>query len=330
MYNSIKSAPNAHKSAIWIMVIGIIIVAAGLRAPLTSVGPLIGLMREDIYISNTWAGMLTTLPLLAFALFSPVVPKLARRFGAEATILVSIIFLTIGIVLRSLSGVAALYIGTAVIGLAIAVSNVLLPSLIKRDFPGQIGLMTGVYTISMNLLGAAASGISVPLAVGFGFGWQGALGIWSILSFVAIFAWLLQVKGYSGKKDPVVQHDNDDNRSLWRSVLAWQISLFMGLQSTVFFVSITWLPEILKQQGMSPEQSGWLLSVMQLALLPCTFVVPIIAGRMKSQSSLIAIMASLLLTAMLGLLHGSSGLAVLWMIALGSGIGFAFSLAMVF
>lgn len=241
----------------------------------------------------------------------------------------AIFFLVIGIGLRSFSGVAALYIGTAVIGLAICVPNVLLPSLIKRDFPQQIGLMTGVYTISMNLLGAAASGISVPLAVGFGFGWQGALGIWSILSFAAIFAWLPQVKGYSRKKDAIVQRE-DDNRSLWTSMLAWQITLFMGLQSTVFFVSITWLPEILKYQGMSLEQSGWLLSAMQLALLPCTFVVPIIAGRMKSQRSLIVIMASLLLTAVLGLLYGNSGLAVLWMIALGSGIGFAFSLAMVF
>ncbi len=155
-----------RKSAVWMIIVGIIFIAANLRAPLTSVGPLVGFIRDDLHISNTMAGMITTVPLLSFALFSPIVPKLARKFGVEVMILTSIIFLTIGIVLRFLPGVTALYIGTAVLGLAISISNVLLPSLIKQEFPTRIGLMTGVYSISMNLLGAIASGISVPIAIG--------------------------------------------------------------------------------------------------------------------------------------------------------------------
>lgn len=326
----IKANPAVRQTAAWMMIVGIIVIAFNLRAPLTSVGTLVGFIRDDLHISNTLAGMITTLPLLAFALFSPIVPKLGRKFGAEVIILISIIFLTIGVMLRSLSGVAPLYIGTAVLGLAISVSNVLLPSLIKREFPTQIGLMTGVYSISMNLLGAIASGISVPIAVGLGFGWQGALGIWGILSFVSILIWFPQIKRHSVKTATVHHRTADSKVNLWRSALAWQVTLFMGLQSTLFYVLIAWLPEILTEQGISSDQSGWLLSIMQLALLPFTFIVPIIAGRMSSQRLLVTIMGALLLTGTLGLLYGSSSFIVLWIIILGIGSGFAFGLAMMF
>jgi len=267
---------------------------------------------------------------LAFAFFSPIVPKLGRKFGVEVIILISIVFLTIGIILRSLSGVATLYLGTAVLGLAISVSNVLLPSLIKREFPTKIGLMTGVYSISMNLLGAIASGVSVPIAVRLGFGWQGAMEIWAILSFISILFWLPQMKHQTKKGTNIRNQTAEGNVNLWRSTLAWQVTFFMGLQSLVFYVLITWLPEILKQQGISSAQSGWLLSIMQLALLPFTFIVPVIAGRMKSQRSLVMITTFLLLTGTLGLLCGGSNLIVLWIVTLGIGGGFAFGLSMMF
>ncbi|MGI8351046.1 CynX/NimT family MFS transporter [Niallia circulans] len=326
----IQSNRAVHKSAVWMIVIGIIFIAANLRAPLTSVGPIVGFIRDDLHISNTLAGMITTLPLLSFAFFSQLVPKLARKFGVEMMILMSIIFLTLGIILRSLSGVAALYIGTAVLGLAISISNVLLPSLIKQEFPTRIGLMTGVYSISMNLLAAIASGISVPIAIGLGIGWKGGLGIWGILSFLSILFWLPQVK-HLNKETPAVRNKVVDTQvNLWRSPLAWQVTLFMGLQSMVFYILIAWLPEILQQQGISSDQSGWLLSVMQLALLPFTFIVPIIAGRMKSQRSLVTIMSVLLLAGTLGLIYGSAKLIVCWIIMIGIGGGCAFSLSMMF
>ncbi len=326
----IQSNSNVRKSTVWLLVIGILFIAANLRSPLTSVGPLVGLIRDNMHISNTMAGMLTTLPLLAFALFSPIVPKLGKRFGIEPLLMASAIFLTFGIILRSLSGVTALYIGTAVLGSAIAICNVLMPSLIKREFPKRIGLMTGVYSISMNLFGAIASGISVPIAVGLGFGWQGALGIWGILSFISILFWLPQMKRLNQKKASIHNQTAAKKVNIWRSALAWQVTLFMGTQSMVFYVIITWLPEILKQQGISSDQSGWLLSLMQLALLPFTFIVPVIAGRMSSQRSLVAITSVLFLTGTLGLLYGSPNLIVMWMIILGIGGGFAFGLSMMF
>lgn len=312
----------------WLIILGVIVIAATMRAPLTSVGPLVSLIRENLHISNTLAGMITTVPLLAFALFSTLVPKLGRRFGMEFIILISLIFLTIGIVIRSSSGVVNLYIGTAILGFAIAVCNVLLPSLIKREFPKQIGTMTGVYSISMNLCGAIASGISVPLAVGLGLQWQGALGIWGILSILAIFFWLPQLK--KRKKAAINNLSANQSVSMWRSPLAWQVTLFMGIQSTVFYVLITWLPEILIHQGLNSNQSGWFLSIMQLSLLPFTFIVPVLAGRMASQRSLVAITTILLMIGTLGLIFGKPSMVLVWIIFLGIGGGCAFSLSMMF
>ena len=327
----IESPSKSHKqSASWIIILGIIFIAVNLRAPLISVGPLVDLIRDNLQISNTLAGMITTLPLLAFAFFSPFAPKLGQKFGVELILLIAIIFLTLGIIIRSLSGIANLYIGTAVLGLAIAVCNVLLPSLIKREFPERIGMMTGVYAISMNLFGAIAAGISVPIAIGLGYGWQGALGVWGILSFVSILFWLPKLKHRDMKTSTTNHQTAYNNVNLWRSKLAWQVTLFMGLQSTVFYVLVAWLPEILKQQGVSSDQSGWLLSIMQVVVLPVTFIVPIIAGRMSNQRLLVTITSISLLIGNVGLIYGSLNFIVLWIVMLGIGGGFSFSLAMMF
>ncbi|HDK7179366.1 TPA: MFS transporter [Clostridium botulinum] len=320
---------KVRKSASLMLIIGIIFIASNLRAPLTSVGPLVKFIRDNLHISNTLAGMITTLPLFAFAIFSPVAPRLGRKFGVELVLLLSVIFLTVGIILRSLSGVAGLFIGTAIIGLAISVANVLIPSLIKRDFPEKIGVMTGVYSISMNTFGAIASGISVPIATGLGFKWSGALGIWGILSFISIILWLPQVK----RNDGEVSKGNEavsSNVSLWKSSLAWQVTLFMGLQSLVFYSMVAWMPEILMQKGMSSNKAGWMLSLMQLALIPFTFIVSVLAGRRSNQRSLVISGCLFILIGILGLLYGSSQFVFLWIIILGIGGGFAFSLSMMF
>ena len=326
-----KAQVKVHQQAApWVILLGIIFITVNLRAPLTSVGPLVELIRDDLHISNTLAGMITTLPLLAFALFSPFVPKLGQRFGVELILFISIIFLTLGIILRSFSGIANLYIGTAVLGIAIAICNVLLPGLIKREYSECIGLMTGVYSISMNLFGAIASGISVPVAVGLGFEWQGALGIWGILSFISILFWIPQVKRGSIKKTTIHHQAGDHGVNLWRSPLAWQVTLFMGLQSTLFYVLVAWLPEILKSRGISFDQSGWFVSIMQLTVLPVTFIAPILAGRMSNQRLLVTIASVCFFAGNVGLLYGSLNFTILWIILLGMGAGFTFGLAMIF
>src|SRR5699024_2585233 len=169
---------NTKKS--WLLIIGVILVSTNLRGPFTSVGALIPFIRNDLDISNALAGSITTLPLLAFALISPFAPKIANRIGMEWTITLSLILLIIGIVIRSFGEIVFLFTGTFFIGLAIAIGNVLIPGIIKMNFPLKIGLMTGMYAIFMNLFGALGSGISVPFASTGNFGWQGALGVWGI------------------------------------------------------------------------------------------------------------------------------------------------------
>lgn len=314
----------------WPLIIGIVLVSLTMRSPLTSVGPLVGSIRESLGLSNAGAGLLTTLPMLAFAFLSPFTPFLARRFGVERTIFYALILLMGGIVIRSsLTTTASLFAGTALLGLAIAISNVLIPSVIKRDFSRQVGLMTGVYSVSMNLCGAIASGLSIPLARDFNLGWSGALGIWGVLALLAALFWLPQIKT-SRVSSGTATNNTVARRSLWGSPLAWMITIFMGMQSLFFYVLIAWLPEIMTSRGLSEDNAGWMLSLFQIAALPVSFIVPIIAGRMKNQRILVIIMVILLFIALGGLYFGGSMLISLWIILLGIGGGFGFSLAMIF
>ena len=309
------------------LIIGIIFIAANLRAPLTSVGPLVSLIRGDLHISNALAGMITTIPLFIFALVSPFAPSLGRKYGTRLVVFCSAIFLTIGIILRSLSGGIGLFVGTAILGLAISVCNVLIPSLIKQDFSKRIGIMMGVFSVSMNTFGAMASGISIPIATRLG--WSGSLGIWASLSFITIILWIPQLK-VRNQGVATVQKQVGKNINIWKSTLAWQVALFMGLQSLVFYSMVAWLPYILINQGMSSNKAGWMLSLMQLALIPFTFIVSVLAGRKSNQRSLVTIGSLCIIIGISGLLNGNSTLAFLWIIILGIGGGFTFSLSMIF
>ncbi|KQL52260.1 transporter [Heyndrickxia shackletonii] len=316
------------KPKVLLLIIGIIFIGANLRAPLTSVGPLVPSIRESLGISSTLAGALTTVPLLAFALVSPFAPKLARRFGMESVLFLSLILLTIGIILRPLSGVGTLFTGTIFLGLAIAIGNVLVPSIIKQNFSQSVGTMTGIYSVSMNLCGAIASGLSIPISSNSGFGWQGSLGYWGIISIVAILFWIPQIR--AKRKQDIRVSEKQQSVNIWKSGLAWQVTVFMGLQSLIFYTIVAWLPEILQQQGLSSSTAGWMLSLMQFAVLPFTFIVPIIAGRMKNQYLLVTITALLFIIGMIGILYGNLSLIPLSVIFLGIGGGCAFSLAMMF
>lgn len=321
--NSIKTGSNFTGG---LLLLGIILIAANLRAPLTSVGPLIGTIREDLGISNTLAGLITTLPLIAFALLSPLAPKLARRYGMSRVLFGSLLLLIIGIALRSAWNIGSLLVGTVILGLAISICNVLMPSLIKEKYPLKIGIMIGVYSVAMNLSGAIASGISVPVANQTGLGWKGALGLWGLLALIALICWIPQLGRQQQKPKTEMSHEKRTN--LWKSSLAWQVTLFMGLQSMLFYVIVSWLPDILKTQGISSDFAGWILSLMQLALLPVTFIVPILAGRMKNQIALMILTALFFFIGIGGLLSGNH-MVLLWAILIGIGSGCAFSLAMI-
>lgn len=313
-------------SRVWLLILGIILLATNLRAPITSVGPLVEIIRADLGISNTLAGLITTLPLIAFALLSPVAPKLARRYGMSLVLFVSVLVLGVGVLIRSAWGIGALLIGTVILGLAISVCNVLMPSLIKEKFPLRTGLMIGVYSVAMNLTGAIASGVSIPVSEGVGLGWKGALAIWAVLALIASLLWAPQLRRQ--RQQANISGKLDKPTNVWKSALAWYVTLYMGLQSLLFYVVVTWLPDILKSQGMTADSAGWTLSFMQLSVLPITFIMPIVAGRVKNQVGLMIITVSFFFAGIGGILYGSDKLTMLWAIMIGISLGSSFSLAM--
>ncbi|ABG04525.1 major facilitator superfamily MFS_1 [Rubrobacter xylanophilus DSM 9941] len=301
----------------------VVLAGLNLRASITSVGPVIGGIREDMGLSSGLAGLLTTLPLLAFAAFSSLAPRLAGRFGLSRTLFGGLVLLAAGIALRSLPQEAALFAGTAVLGAAIAAANVLLPGFVKRYFPRRVGPVTGTYITAMNVGAALGAGLSAPLARSAGLGWQGALGVWAVPVLLAVLAWAPLLKERPERSAP-----GRAPRGPWRSALAWQVTLFMGLQSVVFFVSITWLPAILGEGGLSAVGAGWMVSLMQLVGIPATLLVPVLAARMRSQSALAAGAALLSGTGILGLLFLGGPLSSVPVVLLGLGQGAAISLAL--
>ncbi len=328
MQLGIKNQERSERD-LFILLIGIVLIGANLRAPLTSVGALIPFIRDDLGVSNALVGTVTTLPLLAFALVSPFVPKIANRFGMEKTIFVSMLILIAGIILRSITGVVTLFSGTMLIGVAIAFGNVLLPGLIKMSFPLKIGLITAFYAVSMNLFGAFASGLSVPISNIGNLGWQGALGAWVLLAVIALIVWSLQLKNQADlpKFDT---NQTTKKTNMWKSKTAWQVTVFMGLQSLMFYTVLTWLPEILQLNGYSSSGAGWMLSIMQFALIPMTFIVPILAGKLVNQKKLSIIVGSLFILGVLGLIQGHAVVIVIAVMFLGIASGSAFSLSMMF
>lgn len=309
------------------LITGIIFIAFNLRPAITSVGPLISSIRTDLDMTNGMAGFLTTLPLLSFAILSPVAPKLGQRLANERTLWIGLVVLLIGILLRSYGEAFTLFAGTALIGVGIAVLNVLLPSLIKHKFPDKAGIMTSIYTTAMSIFAALASGISIPLSHGLDWGWSASLMIWAGLAFLAILIWVPQLR-YHDTANRTVQL-KADGQSVWRSKIAWQVTFFMGIQSFLFYCTIAWLPEILRSHGMSMSLAGWMLSLMQFASLPSTFFTPVLAGRFRNQKSIVLGLGILYLSGMAGLLYGGSpAMLTFWVILIGIGQGSSISLAL--
>lgn len=309
----------------WLLVLGIVFIALTLRSPLTSVGPIIEEIQIGLQISSVVAGFITTIPLLAFALISPIVPKIARKITVERALFFATILLALGILLRSSGSVSMLFLGTALIGVGIAFGNVLLPSLIKLKFPFQVGLITAIYTVSMNSSASVAAGVSYPLST-LSWGWQGALGLWIVLAIAAILIWIPQTKF----KPEIAVTSSIKKKSIARYPLAWVIMLAMGFQSMIFYTTAAWFPEMFKAQGLSSAEAGFMFSIMQIAQIPMTFITPIIAAKLNDQRPIIVVLAFFYIIGFTGLLMGWTDYSVLWMILIGFAGGSSFSMCMMF
>lgn len=292
-----------------ILTIGIIFVAFNLRPAITSVGPLIRLIRDDVNISNGTAGLLTSLPLITFAIVSPIVPKLSRKLTNEIALIIGLLLIIIGILIRSFAILTPLLLGTLIIGSGIAICNVLLPGIIKDNFPLKVALMTGIYSTAMNIFAASASGLSYPFTKMLNGNWQLSLQIWMIPAILAVLIWI-----YITRKNTVnnegkqiqLESNNSANNRMWGSALAWQVATLLGLQSFLFYVTISWLPEMLISNGVSLTTAGWLLSFAQIIGLPASFLVPTFAGKVRSQSLIAVSMGLSAFFGYSGLLLGSS------------------------
>ncbi|WP_040983046.1 CynX/NimT family MFS transporter [Oceanobacillus jeddahense] len=329
MHYSKKALLN--KYYLFLLLLAILLIAATLRSPITSVGPLIPFFRGELEASNAVIGLINTLPLLAFGLFSPFVPRLSSKFGMEFTLLIAMIFLSIGVFIRASGGIELLLFGTLLTGMAIAVGNILMPGLIKSTFPYRMGLMTGLYSVSMNLFGALASGISVPIASIAVFDWRNAMQIWSILSLAAVIVLLLRLPMMrSGEKKVFVNVKSQPSKAIFKSKIAWAVTFFMGLQSLIPYSLFTWLPDIFLAKGFDESEAGWLIAIYQFGLIPTTFIAPILAGRMQNQRLIGCSAGLLFFFGLLGVAFTSTHLIIVFLILAGIGAGTAFSVAMMF
>ncbi|MDA3130887.1 CynX/NimT family MFS transporter [Aliibacillus thermotolerans] len=324
------SKEKITKLSTYIFIVGIIFVAFNLRPGITSVGPLIPFIREDTGLTNSLAGLLTTLPLLSFALFSLLAPKLGLRFGNHVTIFVALFVLIVGILTRSTGIIALIFIGTALVGVGIAICNVLLPAVIKNSFPKKVGIMTSLYTASMGVFASLGSGLSIPLSETFGLGWKWALAIWAILSFAALLIWMPQIKkDVRRKKTTSINQQTKSEKPLWTSSIAWYVTLFMGLQSLSFYCLITWIPDVLHDFGMNLSLAGWMLFWLQLIGIPFNFMTPLIADKLPNQKPIVITICLFYFIGFTGLLlHPNITVIVICTLFLGISQGIAISLSL--
>ncbi|EPH3388473.1 CynX/NimT family MFS transporter [Klebsiella oxytoca] len=317
--------PSAGRRPL-LLIAGILLIATTLRVAFTGAAPLLDAIRSEYGLTTAQTGLLTTLPLLAFGLVSPLAAGVARRFGIERSLLLAMILICLGIGLRSLPFVSLLFIGTAVIGCGIALGNVLLPGLIKRDFSQHVAKMTGAYSLTMGGAAALGSAMAVPLALA-GLGWRGALLTLMVFPLLALFVWLPQSRRQATA--PLTGSGAIHNRGIWRSALAWQVTLFLGINSLVYYVIIGWLPAILQSIGYSEAQAGSLHGLLQLATAAPGLAIPLILHRLKDQRGIAVLVAMMCAVSTLGLWF-LPGQAVMWTLIFGFGSGATMILGLTF
>lgn len=318
-------SPSAGRRNL-LLITGILLIATTLRVTFTGAAPLLDAIRSEYGLTTAQTGLLTTLPLLAFGLVSPLAAGVARRFGIERSLLLAMILICLGVGLRSLPFVSLLFIGTAIIGCGIALGNVLLPGLIKRDFSQHVVKMTGAYSLTMGGAAALGSAMVVPLALA-GLGWRGALLMLMAFPLLALFIWLPQTRRQVTA--PLTGSGAIHNREIWRSALAWQVTLFLGINSLVYYVIIGWLPAILQSIGYSEAQAGSLHGLLQLATAAPGLAIPLILHRLKDQRGIAVLVALMCAVSALGLWFLPAQ-AVLWTLIFGFGSGATMILGLTF
>jgi len=313
--------------------VGIIALAFNLRAAITSLPPLFPELSASLHLPSAAIAALAALPVLAFGVCSGVGAPLSRRYGEEWVLGGALALLAVGLLLRGALPGSLLFPGTALAGAAIALLNVLLPSLIKRRRPQQAGLLLGLYLLSLSAGSILASLIAVPVYQASGGSVALSLGLWAIPAVAAGLLWLPQrryrTRPAGAATAPAAAPAAPPLR-VSRHLLTWQVTAFMGLQSLTFYAALSWLPTMLRARGESPGVAGALLALMGLGGAISSLVIPVLAHRARSQQALIAgtILASV--AGLAGCWFAPLGGAAFWTIVLGMGQGAALGLALFF
>ncbi|TSA80125.1 MFS transporter [Deinococcus detaillensis] len=308
-----------------LLIVGLILVALNLRPPIAGFGPLLSQIQAELNVSAATLSLLTTLPLLCWGILAPLAPLLSRRYSNETIILLATALIGLGSVLRIGATLPVILMGTVLVGAGIALNNVLLPSLIRRDYPTRVGPMTGLYTLAVVGGAALASGVAVPLMTALGGAWRSSVGVWILLAAAGVLAWLPAVFGRQTHARTAIK----GGPSVWKNPYALPVTLYMGFQSLVFFTWLTWLPKVLQDEGFTAAQAGLMLAFANVVQLPFTLAVPVLAARPRLLVPLAVVTALISAAGVTGLL-----LAPLtplpWLLLLGIGAGSTFPLALMF
>ncbi|KQO06300.1 MFS transporter [Agreia sp. Leaf244] len=308
----------------WFLLAGVVLFALNLRGPIVAIAPVIGQIRDDLHLSAATAGLLTSLPVLCFALATPVAAALIGRAGPERAVLISLAGILVGTLIRAQGGFAVAVIGTVVIGVAITIGNVVVPVVVRRDFPpARVGIVTGVYTATLNVGAMLTSLGTAPLADWLG--WRAAITAWAVLIVVAIIVWG-QAAGWRrsilGDRGPAldVLDAPTPHSASWRSLTAWLLMLAFGGQAFSYYGITTWLPTILHDlQGLDARSAGASSAVFQILAVVGALGVPLLAGRWRP-GSVVALVGVLWLAMPVGLLVNPS-LWPLWSVLGGAAQG---------
>ncbi|MEU5039234.1 MFS transporter [Streptomyces rubiginosohelvolus] len=305
-----------------LIAVGLVLAALNLRPAITSLGALLEEVREGLHMSGSVAGVLTSVPPLCFAVFGVMAPRLARRFGAGAVVCAGMAAIAVGLVVRPYIGSTAGFLAASALALmGIAVSNILMPVIVKRWFPDRVGTMTGLYSMALALGTALAAALTVPVTGALGGNWQTGLVVWAVLAAVAVLPWIVLVRDRTpapGQPAPVAANATEAPAlKIARSRTAWALACFFGLQATAAYITMGWMPQIFRDAGVSAGTAGLLLAVTMAMGVPLAFVIPRVASRLKNQGPIVVVLGLCGLIGYSGLYLAPAAGAWAWALLLG-------------
>ncbi|MFF8552433.1 CynX/NimT family MFS transporter [Streptomyces sp. NPDC015501] len=304
-----------------LIAVGLVLAALNLRPAITSLGALLEEVRDGLHMSGSVAGVLTSVPPLCFAVFGVTAPRLARRFGAGAVVCAGMAAIAVGLVVRPYIGSTAGFLAASALALmGIAVSNILMPVIVKRWFPDRVGSMTGLYSMALALGTALAAALTVPVTGALGGNWRTGLAVWAALAAAAVLPWVVLVRDRTPAPAPAASAApgaEAPGLRITRSRTAWALACFFGLQATAAYITMGWMPQIFRDAGVSAGTAGLLLAVTMAMGVPLAFVIPRAASRLRQQGPIVVALGMCGLIGYSGLYLAPAAGAWAWALLLG-------------